>query len=56
VRLFLWRVNIVLNGNLEFAKAAASGIPVQIKALADTTKPAGQQLLRFQRVTGWKTS
>ncbi len=56
VRLFLWRANIVLNGNLEFAKAAAAGIPVQIKALAYTTQPAGQQLLRFQRVTGWKTS
>lgn len=56
VRLFIWRANIVLNGNLEFAKAAAAGIPVQIKALAQTTQPAGQQLLRFQRVTSWKTS
>lgn len=55
-RIFLYRAHIILNGKLEFAKAAAAGIPVQIKALPDTTKTAGQQLLLFQRVTGWKTS
>lgn len=56
VRLFLYRANFVLNGALSFAKKAAAGIPLQVKALADTSKTAGQQLINFQRVTTWKTS
>jgi hypothetical protein len=56
VRLFLYRCNIVLNGKLSFAKKAAAGVPLQIMALADTAKTAGQQLFSFQRVTTWKTS
>jgi hypothetical protein len=56
VRMFIYRGTSVLNGALEFSKNAAAGIPLQITALADTTKTAGQQLVQFQRVTGWKTS
>lgn len=55
-RVFIYRANAILNGKLEFSRGAAAGIPLQIKALPDTTKTAGQQLLLFQRVTGWKTS
>jgi hypothetical protein len=56
LRLFIYRANFVLNGNLSFAKRAAAGIPLQVTALADTSKTAGQQLVNFQRVTAWKTS
>lgn len=56
VRLFVYRANFVLNGTLSFARKAAAGIPLRVDALADTTKPAGQQLIAFQRVTAWKTS
>ena len=56
VRLFVYRANFVLNGALSFAKKAAAGIPLQVQALADTGKTAGQQLINFQRVTAWQTS
>lgn len=56
VRLFIWKANAILNGNLEFSKKAATGIPLQIKALADMTKAIGQRLLKFQKVTAAATS
>jgi hypothetical protein len=56
VRLFVWKANAMLNGNLEFSKKAATGIPLQIKALADVSKPIGQRLLKFQKVTANATS
>lgn len=36
VRVFLPQASIVMNGAIEFSKDAGAGIPVQIKALADT--------------------
>lgn len=56
VRLFLWKATATLNGDLAFAKAQETGIPIQVKALADTSQPAGQQLLVFQKVTAEATA
>jgi hypothetical protein len=55
VRILIYRGSAVLNGNMQFAKAAAVGIPLQITAWADTTKTAGQQLWTFQKTTAPKT-
>ena len=52
VRVFIWRGSAVLNGGLEFSKKAAVGIPLQITAWADTTKVAGKQIIKLQKVTG----
>jgi hypothetical protein len=55
-RLFVYRATFSTSGNLEFSKKAAAAIPLKITAWADTSKTIGQQLMRLQRVTGWKTS
>lgn len=55
VRWFIWRGSSVLNGNLEFSKKAAVGIPLQITAWADTSKVSGKQILKVQKVTGTHT-
>jgi len=53
VRLFVWKGTARFNGALEFSKKSGDyvGIPLQIKALMDTTQTAGERLLRFQRAT-----
>lgn len=51
VRFFLYRGNAVLNGQLTFAKSAGVGIPIQIKALPNTSQSAGRQLLVIHNVT-----
>jgi hypothetical protein len=56
VRVFIWRGNIMLNGQLQFAKGAAAGIPIQITSKIDDSKPLGQQLIMTQKVTGPMTS
>lgn len=56
VRVFVYKANSILNGNLEFSKKAAVGIPLQISALADSSKAIGKQLAVFQKVTGKMTS
>jgi hypothetical protein len=55
-RIFIYRAVATLNGKLDFSKKAAAGIALKIKALADTTKTQGQQMLNAQFVTAWKTS
>lgn len=55
-RLVIYKGTATLNGQLEFSKKKESGLPLQIKALADTGKAVGQQLLSFQRVTAEATS
>lgn len=55
-RIFVYRGVCTLNGKLEFSKKAAAGIPIRIKALADTTKTSGQQMIAVHFVTAWKTS
>lgn len=56
VRIFVFRANAILNGALTFAKAAAAGVPLQIKPMNDTAKDVGKQLIAIQRVTAPATS
>jgi len=56
VRIFFYKATIQLNGKLEFSKKAAAGIPIQIKALADTSKVVGKQILIMQIATAKATS
>ena len=56
VRLFVYKAVSVLNGPLNFAKAAGVGVPLSITGLLDTSKSVGAQLMKFQRVTAAATS
>lgn len=58
VRIFVHIATARLNGNLQFTQKTEDtpGIPIQIKALADTSQAAGQKLCIFQRVTAAATS
>lgn len=56
VRIFVWKATAILNGAQEYGKGSYPGIPLQIKALVDTTKPSGQKLFKMQRVTAEATS
>jgi hypothetical protein len=49
IRVFLYRGQAILNGQLQFAKGKEMGIPLQITGLADTGKPVGQQLFKIER-------
>jgi hypothetical protein len=51
VRIFLHRCTITLNGNVQFAKAGGTVMPVTISAIADTTKAVGAQLFETHIVT-----
>ena len=56
VRLFIWKAHVILTGDVEFSKRDATGVPVQIHAIVDTSQSAGAKLFKFQRVTAWKTA
>jgi hypothetical protein len=56
IRVQIWRATAVLNGELSFGKADPAGIPLKIDALGDLTKPVGQQLFKFEKVTAAATS
>ncbi len=51
VRIFVFRGAPILGGSLEFAKAAAVGIPIRIEAEADTDKVVGKQLMKIEICT-----
>jgi hypothetical protein len=53
IRVFVHKGTAMLNGALEFSQKSDEyvGVPIQVKALADTTQNAGQKLVLFQRVT-----
>lgn len=55
-RLFIYKAALTMGGKLEFSKKAPTGIPLQVMAVADTGKTAGEQLFEIQFVTAWKTS
>lgn len=55
-RLFIYKAVLTMGGKLEFSKKAPAGIPLQVMAVADTAKTAGEQLFEIQFVTAWKTS
>ena len=52
-RIFVHKGTAMINGNLEFSQKSDDypGVPIQIKALSDTTQNAGAKLVRFERVT-----
>lgn len=58
VRVFIHKATAILNGNLEFSQKSTDtpGVPIQIKALTDTSQSVGQKLMLFQRVTAEATS
>ena len=56
VRIFLYKANVVLNGQLQFSKSQEAGIPIQITAKPDDTKAAGKQLVKIQKVIGTATT
>ena len=54
-RFFIFRGTGRLNGALQFSQEQeGTGVPLQVKALADTSKVAGKDLFKFQRGTGPK--
>ncbi len=55
-RVFIYKAILTMGGKLEFSKKAPAGIPLQVMAIADTSKTAGEQLFEIQFVTAWKTS
>jgi hypothetical protein len=58
IRVFIWKATSTVNGQLTFGWKDSDyvGIPIQIKALVDPSKSAGQKLCKFQRVTAEATS
>lgn len=56
VRIFIYKGAATVSGQLQFMKNQIAGIPLRIKAYADTSKPAGQQTMVIQRVTGEATT
>lgn len=56
VRVFLHRGVLAVNGDIAFDKAGVTQVPCQVTALADSTKPVGEQLVTIQIVTGAATT
>ena len=58
VRFFIHIGTAMINGDLEFSQKTDDyvGMPVQIKALTDTTQAAGEKLVLMQRVTAAATT
>lgn len=50
IRVFIYRGIVSEGGELEFSKSDYAGIPLKIRALADTARAVGQQLFRVARV------
>lgn len=46
VRFFVHRGVAVLRGPIRMGRATATGMPLRIEAVADTTRPAGKQLVQ----------
>ena len=55
-RVFFYKATAELNGKLEFSRKAAAGIPLTVRALADTSKAVGKQLMIVQLVTAKATN
>lgn len=51
VRVFLYKGTCVTGGQVQMAKGEATGIPIKITALPDTSKSIGQQLMVIHIVT-----
>lgn len=55
-RVFIYKANARMNGASEFSVEDYPGIPLQIKALQQTSNANGDQLFKFERVTAAKTA
>jgi hypothetical protein len=51
-RVFLYRGTVSPDGDVAMDRKNATGVPLVITAVPDTTKDAGKQLGMFQKVTG----
>lgn len=51
VRAFIWRATPSEGAELEYDREKATGIPLRLKGLADTTKPRKQHLMKIVRIT-----
>lgn len=51
IRVFVWRATVAEGGELAWDRTKPAGIPLQIRALADTTKPIGSHLVQIVRIT-----
>jgi hypothetical protein len=49
-RFFLWKGTITANGDINFAKDAATSLPITIAGLTDADKPIGEQLFEAHYV------
>lgn len=56
IRVFVYKATITASGDIPFDKAATTGIPVTISALADSAKAVGSQLVEIHIVTAPATS
>jgi hypothetical protein len=56
VRVLVYKAVITMNGQLQFSKKQESGIPIRVRAKADTTKAVGKQLMKIQKVTGYSAT
>lgn len=50
VRVFIWQATASDGGTLEYSKEKPAGIPLKLTALADTSKPRGQQMIQITRI------
>lgn len=55
LRAFIWRAVSRAGGNLEFSRTAYTGIPFQMRALIDITKPIGHRFATVRRFTALPT-
>jgi len=51
VRMYVWKGTQSILSAQEYSTTSMVGIPIQIKALVDTTKSVGQKLFKWERVT-----
>jgi len=50
IRAIIWRATAAEGGELEYDREKPAGVPLQIKALADTSQTVGRHLIRITRV------
>lgn len=50
VRVFVWKGTGVTGGELQFSRKDATGIPLKVGMLIDTTKAAGQKFFKIQKI------
>lgn len=55
LRAFIWRATSRAGGNLEFSRGNYTGIPWQMSALIDMSKPVGHRLATVRRFTALPT-